>query len=123
MRTIPTLLCALALTFASASLEAAAIPFIADEGTVQAAPQSALKDTRVRLFISPNPLVTRSTLEAGGAIIQRVSIHDLHGRAIRVHQNINDIRFVIERGDLQPGTYVVRVLSDRGPGSIKLAVE
>ncbi|MEX1131948.1 MAG: hypothetical protein WEC15_01880 [Flavobacteriales bacterium] len=85
--------------------------------------QFAANVPRIRASINPNPLVTRSTLDAGGAVIRGVVISNEDGRELRRHSNLNTVRFVIEGPGLSPGSYKVEVHTDFGMTVLKLAVQ
>lgn len=85
--------------------------------------QFAANMPRIRANITPNPLVTRSTLDAGGAVIRGVVIRNEDGRELRRHSNVNAVRFVIEGPGLSSGSYKVEVYTDFGTTELKLSVQ
>jgi hypothetical protein len=85
--------------------------------------QFAASTPRIRANINPNPLVTRSTLDAGGAVIRGVVISNEDGRELRRHSNVDAVRFVIEGPGLSPGSYQVEVHTDFGMAVLKLRVQ
>lgn len=85
--------------------------------------QFAASTPRIRANINPNPLVTRSTLDAGGAVIRGVVISNEDGRELRRHSNVDAVRFVIEGPGLSSGSYKVEVHTDFGMTELKLSVQ
>lgn len=81
-----------------------------------------LNSSRITAHIKPNPLVTRSTVDAGGAVIRAIVVRDLNGREMLRDGNVNAVRYSIERPTIEPGTYVVEVYTDFGSMMLKLAV-
>lgn len=85
--------------------------------------QFAANAPRIRANIKPNPLVDRSTLDAGGAVIRGVVIRNADGRELRRHSNVDAVRFSIVRPGLSPGAHQVEVYTDFGMTVLKLSVQ
>lgn len=85
--------------------------------------QLASSMPRIRANINPHPLVNRSTLDAGGAVIRGVVIRNEDGRELRRHSNVDAVRFVIERPGLSIGSHHVEVYTDFGMTVLKLSVQ
>ncbi len=83
----------------------------------------ALSAARITAHVKPNPLVARSTVDAGGAVIRGIIVRDLNGREMIRDANVNAVRYSIERPTIEPGTYVVEVYTDFGAIMLKLAVQ
>jgi Secretion system C-terminal sorting domain len=66
-----------------------------------------------RGFIFPNPFSDRSTISCPWAI-SRIELIDLHGRVVRTLQGNGTREVMIERGALQSGLYMVRVMDVHG---------
>jgi hypothetical protein len=73
--------------------------------------------------IAPQPLVARTQVDTGGAVIRRVIILRSEGHIIREYGNINQIRFMVERPGSQPGVHVVEVVTDFDSVRSKLLVQ
>lgn len=140
MKKIYSLVCVLSLTAGMATAQvgnvvqhdpAPATFEHAAPGAPEAGPEQPIdanyfehfKEGRVRLNLSPNPVSVRTTLDAGGYTMQRVTITDNNGQLVRLYNDVNDTRLVIVRDDLQPGVHYVQAITTHGTGAVKMVVE
>ncbi|MDQ3100473.1 MAG: T9SS type A sorting domain-containing protein, partial [Bacteroidota bacterium] len=66
----------------------------------------------LQLSMSPNPASDILTIDPGHLIIRSVMIYDLEGREVAIHNSTNP--FAIQVGQLDAGTYYIRVVTDQG---------
>ena len=115
------------LASASAFAQQGPASYAAQESAVELHDRSgsgfALNASRITAHIKPNPLVTRSTVDAGGAVIRGIVVRDLDGREMLRDARVNAVRYSLERPMIEPGTYVVEVFTDFGATMLKLAVQ
>lgn len=140
MKKIYSLVCALSLTAGLATAQVGNVvqhePMPAtlgheSPGAPEAGPEEPtdpagfhhFKEGRVRLNLTPNPVVVRATLDAGGHAMQRVTITDSNGQLVRLYNDVNDTRLVIVRDDLQTGVHFIQAITTHGMGGIKMMVE
>ncbi len=113
----------------------AAAPALAQQGTTSYATQEsadelhdrsgsgfALNAARITAHIKPNPLVERSTIDAGGAVIRGIVVRNTDGREVFRDAKVNAVRYTLERPRFEAGNYAVEVYTDFGAIMLKLAV-
>ena len=70
----------------------------------------------------PNPATNNVLISSRDAIIRRYRVYDVHGRMVQ-NASVNAQRFVMERGSLEAGTYVMHMDTDNGPLVRKLMLD
>ena len=70
----------------------------------------------------PNPATNNVLISSRDAIIRRYRVYDVNGRMVQ-NASVNAQRFVMERGSLEAGTYVVHLDTDSGPVVRKLMLD
>jgi hypothetical protein len=96
---------------------------VADNVHDRTGSEFVLHAMRISANVKPNPVVTRSVVDAGGAVIRAVVIKNEDGRVLRTHSNLNVLRFTVERPTLSPGLHLVDVVTDFGTATIKMMVQ
>ncbi len=85
--------------------------------------EEVLDESRVDLEMYPNPatdyVVFRTNVEMP---IQDMAIYNMEGRAMRVVMDINNHAYELQRRDLAPGMYIVRMRFEDGILSKKLVI-
>lgn len=81
----------------------------------------SVEEKDVMATLQPNPM-THQMLVNYGAEVGYYSIHDMCGRVVRTQQ-VNSQSFVVERGNLASGSYVLRISTISGIRSHKISVQ
>lgn len=64
--------------------------------------------------ISPNPATDHIRIDAPGSTIDRIEVYNLSGRMVRSQQGFGSTVVHFSRGDLNVGTFLVKVITDEG---------
>ena len=68
----------------------------------------------VNVAISPNPATDMFRIDAGKSLIERVEIYNLSGQLIQSSATAGNTVFTFNRGALVSGTYLVKVITNKG---------
>ncbi len=83
-----------------------------------------IEAAEVALSIAPNPADNEIVLTAqGDSPIRSVRIFDITGRSVREYHSIDNNNFKVNRGNMQPGAYIMMVGFDEGDVSQKLILK
>ena len=72
-------------------------------------------DSLLGLTVAPNPATERVFIQTNtGYPMEAIQLFDINGRYLRAYNNIDNNQYEIQRGDLPPGTYLVKVKFKEG---------
>jgi len=78
-------------------------------------------DSLLGLSVAPNPATERAFIQTNaGYPMEAIQLFDINGRYLRAYYDINSSQYEIQRGDLPPGTYLVKVKFKEGISVRKL---
>ena len=73
--------------------------------------------------IFPNPFKEIVTIEVNISEPYTLKLYDVTGKLLRDYKNINNDKLVIERGSLSSGTYLLKIINNKGTRMKKLIIE
>lgn len=83
--------------------------------------EELIDDSLFGLNVSPNPAVDRALVQTNPSHpMEAIQIFDINGRYIRSHYGIDNHQFYVDRGDLAPGLYLIKVKFEEGISVRKL---
>lgn len=72
--------------------------------------EELVDDSLIELSVAPNPAIDRVFVRTNAAYpMEAIQVFDINGRYIRAHYGIDSHQYEIERGNLSPGTYLIKV--------------
>lgn len=66
------------------------------------------------VVVSPNPTNSVVNIDAGAQFIRQIELYDVSGRIIRKEKGNEQSTYTVVRAGLLPGTYLLKVQTDRG---------
>ena len=87
---------------------------------------TGIQEPRRNMLIAPNPMsdVAHVVFSEPLSSDARMELVDVHGRVVRRMNGKGTRQVLIERGHLESGIYVVRLISDHGQlGAVRLVVD
>lgn len=89
-----------------------------ENGSILSIPQTTSEELKITLI--PNPAKDEVTILAS-ATMKHIELFSLNGNSI-LESNVDDLRAILRLKSIAPGSYIVRVLTDKGMASKKLIV-
>ena len=82
--------------------------------------EEVLTEADVQITVAPNPATTYVNLRTEDQMILDVQLFNIDGKLVRTAQNVNSNSYDLDRGDLSPGFYLVKLRFEEGVAARKL---
>lgn len=88
-------------------------------------PELGVDETNdIQYAVFPNPVLENLTIQLSETndMIQNITVIDMNGKIIRVLKDINSSSYILNRGGISSGTYIMNVTTQKGNFSHKVVV-
>jgi len=86
--------------------------------------EDVLTNNEIGLEVFPNPVSSSFTVKTEpGHTIRSINVIDINGRVVTTFEGVNQNTFVVNRGNLPRGTYILQLRLDDGMTARKLILE
>ncbi len=79
-------------------------------------------DISAKLQLYPNPAAGNTVMLRSETLVEHLRLYNMQGQQV-IRQSVYDRKVPVEIGHLEPGTYVVEVVTEKGRGTKNLIIE